>query len=504
MRATPRRRVTRRSFLTGTAAASAVGLSAALSRRAGAVGPRTTRRPNFLFLVPDQHRYDWIGRNPAIPVPTPNLDRLAARGMDFSRGATVPSPLCGPARSCLASGMEYENCGVARNRDPYPADQPTFFRHLRDGGYHTMAVGKIDLHKGSGGRSVDGRLFMEEWGFSDMLITGPKNGGGYSSPPVGPKTPYSAYLHETDPELMLRHEADFNRRRATRRDWWGITEPTPLPDEHYKDNYTARTGLELLERAPDAKPWLLMVNFNGPHPPMDITSRMARQYRGPNRVVEAFPQPHHSTGRRLEGQSTDQGLHYTPEHHIHIRQNYSAMVENLDRWLGIYEARLAERGNLDDTVVIWVSDHGEMLGDHDWWGKSVPYRASTNVPLVMAGPDIVQGEQSDALVSFMDLAATCLDFAGVPVPDTYESRSVKPLLAGERADHRDCVRSALVTKKAAHGRWRMLADPRYKLIDGFFENRTLFDLERDPMETENVAAANPGVVARLEKRFASA
>ncbi|MCY3623202.1 MAG: hypothetical protein OXH68_16030 [Gammaproteobacteria bacterium] len=104
----------------------------------------------------------------------------------------------------------------------------------------------------------------------------------------------------------------------------------------------------------------------------------------------------------------------------------------------------------------------------------------------------------------MDLAATCLDFAGEPIPQTYESRSVKPLLTGERADHRDCVRSALVTKKAAHGRWRMVADPRYKLIDGFFEDRTLLDLERDPMETKNVAAANPGVVARLEKRYASA
>ncbi|MDE0419777.1 MAG: hypothetical protein OXK76_02680 [Gammaproteobacteria bacterium] len=86
MRATLRRRVTRRSFLAGTAAASAAGLSAALSRRAGAVGPHAIRRPNFLFLVPDQHRYDWIGRIPAVAVPTPNLEALAARGVDFSRG----------------------------------------------------------------------------------------------------------------------------------------------------------------------------------------------------------------------------------------------------------------------------------------------------------------------------------------------------------------------------------------------------------------------------------
>ncbi len=222
-------------------------------------------RPNFLVLLSDQHRPDWIGRNPEIPVPTPNMDRLAERGVDFTQ-AIVASPVCGPSRSCLASGMEYENCGVEVNRQPYKPKITTFYRHLRESGYHTMACGKIDLHKGAAGRTLDGRKHMEPWGFSDMLITAGK-GGGYYGKPIGPKEPYYAYLASQDPPLDRICAEDIAKRSAPREEnWWGMTEPCPLGDEHYLDNFTARMGLSLLDRAPDDRPWLLVVNFNGPHP----------------------------------------------------------------------------------------------------------------------------------------------------------------------------------------------------------------------------------------------
>ncbi len=273
----------RREILAGVAAASAISACGATP----IPGPRATNRPSILFLFSDQHRSDWLGRNPDIPVPTPNIDRLAARGVDFTQ-AIVASPVCGPSRSCLASGMEYENCGVEVNRDPYKPEKTTFYKHLRESGYHTMACGKIDLHKGRAGRTVDGRQNMEAWGFSDMLITAGK-GGGYFGKPAGPKEPYYAYLDSLTPPLGGVC-ADDIARRATPRDknWWGMTQACPLDDEHYLDNFTARTGLELLDRAPEGNPWHLIVNFNGPHPPMDITRRMERLYRGPDRVINGF------------------------------------------------------------------------------------------------------------------------------------------------------------------------------------------------------------------------
>ena len=454
-------------------------------------GPRVGARPNFLFLLSDQHRPDWLGRNPDIPVPTPHIDGLAERGVDFTQ-AIVASPVCGPSRSCLASGMEYENCGVEVNRDPYKPEITTFYKRLHDSGYHTMATGKIDLHKGAAGRTVDGRQNMAPWGFADMRVTAGK-GGGYFGEPVGPKEPYYAYLAEQDPPLDRICAQDIARRAEPREaNWWGMTEPCPLDDEHYLDNYTARSGLELLERAPDESPWFLIVNFNGPHPPMDITARMEREYRGPDRVIDGFPLPHHYTGS------------FPDEQHIRIRQNYSAMIENIDRWLGIFQDRLRERGDFDNTVVVYSSDHGEMLGDHDLWGKSVPFQASAGVPLVMAGPGIAQGVRSEALVSLMDLAATFVDFAGITEPADMESRSLRPLLDTGRGEHRDYARSALKVARAHAGRFRMVQDHRYKLVEGFFEGRRLYDREVDPLETVNIAAGKPGEVERLAKLFPDA
>ncbi|MDE0125589.1 MAG: sulfatase-like hydrolase/transferase [Bryobacterales bacterium] len=478
--------LSRRQILGG--AASAAGALVACG--GGTVpGPRAVARPNILVLLSDQHRWDWLGRNPDVPAPTPNMDALARRGVDFS-GAIVPSPVCGPSRSCLGSGMEYENCGVEVNRQPYRPEITTFYRHLRDSGYHTMACGKIDLHKGASGRTLDGRRNMEPWGFSDMLITAGK-GGGYFGAPAGPKEPYYAYLASLDPPQDRICAEDIARRSEPREEnWWGMTDPCPLDDEHYLDNFTARTGLDLLDRAPEGRPWFLIVNFNGPHPPMDITRRMERGYRGPDRVIEGFPQPSGYSGP------------FASEQHLRIRQNYSAMVENIDGWLGTYQQRLAARGELEDTVVVYSSDHGEMLGDRGRWGKSVPFQASAGVPLIMAGPGIAQGARSSALVSLMDLAATCLDYGDLPVPAEMESRSLRSLLDRGRGEHREYARSALRTGAAAAGRFRMVQDRRYKLVEGFFGEKTLYDREADPLETENIAAGKPGEVARLGKLFA--
>ena len=477
--------ISRRDLLGGTAATLACCGTGLVP------GPRTERQPNFLVLLSDQHRPDWLGRNPAIPVPTPNIDLLAARGVDFTQ-AFVPSPVCGPSRSCLASGMEYENCGVEVNRQPYRPEITTFYKHLQQGGYHTMATGKIDLHKGADGRTLEGRKHMRAWGFSDMLITAGK-GGGYFGGPVGPKEPYYAYLAAQDPPLDRICAEDIARRAEPRAEnWWGMTDPCPLDDEHYLDNFTARKGLEMLDRAPDGAPWFLIVNLNGPHPPMDITARMERQYRGPDRVIDGFPQPRRYTGA------------FPEEQHVRIRQNYSAMIENIDRWLGRYQERLRQRGDLDNTVVVYSSDHGEMLGDHGRWGKSVPFEASAGIPLVMAGPGIREGVRSGSLVSLMDLAATFVDLAGMRVPPEMESRSLRALLDAGKGEHRGYVRSALKTGTAHAGRFRMVRDQRYKLVEGFFGERALFDLESDPLETENVAPAKPGEAERLARLFPDA
>jgi arylsulfatase A-like enzyme len=248
--------------------------------------------------------------------------------------------------------------------------------------------------------------------------------------------------------------------------------------------------LELLGRFPAGKPWHLVINFAGPHDPLDITARMKETVKD-----RQFPPPRDST-------------QLTPEVHNQIRQNYTAMVENIDRWVGIYIDELKRRGEFENTIFAFSSDHGEMLGDLNRWAKNVPYEASVCVPLTISGPGI-KARKSDALVSIPDLAATFLDYANARPTSRMTARSLRPLLEGRTNGHRQYITSGLYD-------WRMVCDGRYKLVRGFdprlpspLRSRPdaptgpllLFDLQNDPCEKMDIAAANPKVVARLKKRL---
>jgi len=465
--------------LKSSAKLAAVSSAACASRPHAALSPR----PNILFFFPDQQRYDWTGTTPGLDVHTPNLVALAERGARFTR-AWCPSPLCAPSRACLASGKEYDRCRVASNAVDYPLDQTTMYQLLRDTDYHVMGCGKFDLHKASPTWGLRGDHLVEEWGFSDGI----DNAGKWDAINSGsetPRDPYMAYLHERD--LASVHVADFNRRR--REGGYRATFPTPLPEDAYCDNWVAANGLELLKRSPQGKPWFLQVNFTGPHSPMDITKRMEASARG-----RRFPQPNRTT-------------QFDAETHNAIRENYTAMVENIDRWVGVYLHELEVRGDLANTVVVYSSDHGEMLGDKDMWGKSKPEQPSVGIPLLMAGPGIEYGVVSSAPVNLVDLTATFLEFGQLSQPIDMEGVSLGPVLRGEQERNRDHMFSGL------HN-WRAVSDGRHKLIVRIhgqkvpgaaeFADRLarstdvdLYDLDEDPSENRNLAPETPGIVSRL-------
>ncbi|MBV6430761.1 MAG: Choline-sulfatase [Bryobacteraceae bacterium] len=454
---------------------AAVGAAAALRVQAA-----ENRRPNILLLFPDQHRHDWTGLDSSLDVRMPHLRALAARGARFTN-AIVGSPLCAPSRACIAAGKEYARCGVPSNAHDYPLSQTTFYSLLRQAGYHTAACGKIDLHKKTLDWGLDGRRLLPEWGFSGGI----DNAGKFDAIRSGaltPKDPYMAYLHKEG--LAATHVADFKRRRlAPYRD----TGPTPLPDPAYCDNWIAANALSLLRAAPEGKPWFLAVNFTGPHDPMDIT----RSMEGPCRHRD-YPQPNRCN-------------QFDAATHTAIRQNYTAMVENIDRRMGEILEAVHARGDLDNTIVFYSSDHGEMLGDHGRWGKTQPYQPSVGVPFTAAGPGIEPSRVITAPVTLVDLAATCLDYAGVATPRDMDSRSMRPLLEGSAKRSRQVVLSGL-------GGWRMAFDGHYKLIHGYhpgLKSRTeasagtspplLFDLTAGPLENNNLAAKLPHHVRRLEQ-----
>ncbi|MEK7753956.1 MAG: sulfatase-like hydrolase/transferase [Acidobacteriota bacterium] len=445
----------RRQFMIVAGGAAATGAAAA-----------PAARPNILLLFPDQLRHDWVEPNSPFPVRTPNLKRLATEGARFTT-AVSPAPVCAPARACLAAGKEYDRCRVASNAVNYPLDQTTVYGLLRNSGYHVLGCGKFDLHKPVIDWGLDGKRLIREWGFSDGIDNEGKQDAIRAYEEAGkPTGPYMAYLERRG--LAKVHAADFRKRRGN------ATFPTPLPDDAYCDNWIARNGLELLKSAPKDKPWFLQVNFNGPHAPWDVTANMQKGWR-----EVQFPQP-------------NQGQGLTPDQFNAVRQNYSAMVENIDRWVGVFLENLKQRGESGNTLIAFASDHGEMLGDHNAWGKSKPYHPSVGVPLVCWGPGVKKGLTSKTPATTMDLTATFLDYAGVSVPRDMDSRSLRPFLEGRTGKGRDYVLSGLDS-------WRMVIQDRYKFIRGFGPAPLLFDLVNDPLENENVAGANAGLTARLNR-----
>ena len=427
------------------------------------------RPPNLLLLIPDQHRADWLAGGD-LPLRTPTLQRLAARGTSFRR-AYCTSPLCAPSRASLASGRHYAHCGVPGNGHDYPLQQATFYQALRAAGYRVAGVGKFDLHKDASDPAnlwweLDGSRLLEEWGFTDGIDSEGKLDGSISYRGAGaPRGPYLKMLH--DRGLAARYVQEHANRREHLNAY-----TTALPDDAYGDNWVAGNALQVLDGLPRNTPWLLQVNFLGPHSPFDVTAAMRRRWEGVQ-----LPPPH------ANAHPDHDGL-------LRTRQNYAAMIENIDAWCGRLLDAVAARGELQDTLVIYSSDHGEMLGDHGRWGKSTWHEAAVRVPLIAAGPGCVAGAESQALVSLHDLAATFLDYAAAQPLPAMDAVSLRSLLEGRRDRHRPAAVAGLAG-------WRLATDERHKLVLDPAHEPLLFDRRADPFEEHNLAAARPEVVDRL-------
>ena len=196
-------------------------------------------QPNILFVFPDQQRGDWVGYSDP-PVRTPALDSLLDDGVAF-RNAVTPAPVCGPARSCLAQGMEFDRTHVRdHHRMDYPLAAPTFYERLRDdAGYHTIGTGKFDLQKYSAdrGTGVDGKNYCEKNGFVDWVNVSEMLNHGFDEP----VDPYQEYLIEEGYDGIFEEEYPRSVYDA---------HPTTLPDEAYQDNWIGRRTEQLLREAP--------------------------------------------------------------------------------------------------------------------------------------------------------------------------------------------------------------------------------------------------------------
>jgi arylsulfatase len=395
-------------------------------------------RPNILFFFSDQFRADAIGAVGGY-ARTPNLDKLARQGWLFT-SAFANSAECVPSRISLAVGLYPHQTGIDRNtRCTLDPDRSNWMQAIAATGYRTSLFGKTHLHPHEG--DIRDRLsLMHRYGLQTVDET------------AGPRA--SAVVRSNLTDLWDRqnvwdaYRADLLERYATKA---FVARPSPLPLDLYYDCYVARAARAYLEGLRGDEPWFCWVSFGGPHEPWDAPEPYASMYKPADMPPPQPRMPHVSEIRGLLKQLYDSNEYSPPLTASDValmRANYAGSVTLIDDQIGQILETISFRGEMDKTLIVFASDHGEMNGDHGLIYKANFLDPAIKVPLIVAPPKTgrLAGKVSSELVELMDIGATLVDYAGAQQPPASQARSLRPFLEGRAAAHR----SIAVSEFAGH------------------------------------------------------
>ena len=420
-------------------------------------------RPNILLLMTDQQRGDALGIEGHPVLQTPYLDALAAAGARF-RHAYSATPVCIPARRTLMAGQRAASHGVFMNYTA-PLPGPTLPGELSKAGYQTHLVGKLHL---SPPRKLYG-FDSADWSDS------PSPHPAYDD--------YERFLVEsgvTTPGAGLAHGASVNGYTAR---------PYHLDERFHFSNWCADRALSFLARRDPTMPFFLKVSFHQPHQPLTPPAAYWDRYR----AMDIPPPPVADWSRVYE--TPQRGLPVNawrvclePELQRQMQAGYYGCINHIDDQIGRILARIPP-----NTVILFVSDHGEMLGQHQWIRKRSGYEGSARIPFLLRAParlDLGRGVVANAPVELMDVMPTLLDLAGVPIPEEVDGTSVLPILRGESTG-RDFVRGECSRMETMNSGTQFLSDGRRKYIwyPGTGHEQ-FFDLESDPDEMVDLGSAH--------------
>ncbi len=441
--------------------------------------------PNILWICTDQQRWDTIGALGNPHVQTPHLDRLCAEGVAF-RQAYCQSPVCTPSRSSFLTGFYPSTIHSCRNdNEVWGEGAELVTKTLRDqAGYDCGLVGKLHLagayQRVRSSTATNGdRVFEPE--------KRPRDDGyrvfHWSHSPYddwGDQHAYRVWLQAMGTSLAaLRARTE------------------PIPAVYHQTTFCADKAIAFMQEE-HAGPWLMSVNPFDPHTPFDPPASYRARFD-----AAVLPTPFFQDSDR-EAQAALAAIDFQtaaqspdPRQARELRAAYYAMIALIDDQVGRMLRVLEETGQREHTLVIYMSDHGEMLGDHGLWRKGCRfYEGLVRVPLILSWPgQFLENAVSDALVELVDLVPTLWDIAGLAVPTTMPGRSLLPLLTGttDLHCHREFVRTeyyrawqspGCTGRGGSYG--TMIRTRQHKLVTYHGHRRgELFDLERDPNEFHN-------------------
>ena len=419
-------------------------------------------KPNILIFMVDQLNGTLFPDGPAEWLHAPNLKKLAARSTRF-RNAYTASPLCAPGRASFMSGLLPFHSRVYDNAAEFAADIPTYAHHLRRAGYQTCLSGKMHF--------------------------------------VGPDQ-----LHGFEERLTTDiYPADFGwtpdyRKPGERIDWWyhnlgsvtgsGVAEISNQMEYDDEVAYNATRKVYDLGRGHDERPWCLTVSFTHPHDPYVARKKYWDLYEDCEHLlpeVPAFPyEEHDNHSKRIFDANDWRSFNITEEDIKRSRRAYFANISYLDDKIGEVMEALEGTRQVDDTIILFVSDHGDMLGERGLWFKMSFYEGSSRVPLMISAPSMEPGLVTEA-VSTIDVCPTLCELAGVSMDEIapwVEGQSLEPQGRGVTRENPVAMEYAA---EASYAPLVSLRQGKWKFIRCSLDPDQLFDLEEDPHELTNLA-----------------
>lgn len=420
-------------------------------------------RPNILFIMTDQQRGDCLSIEGHPVLLTPTMDRIAHQGIRFTRAYTT-CPSCIAARRSLLSGQFPRTHGLVGYREGLAWDPPaTMAGALTRAGYQTAWIG----------RSMHQHPPRKRFGFEHLVVSDHRQPDGND---------YGEWLSGKEPE----GSGGVYGTGVMHNDW--TARPWHMPEAYHPTNWTVNRALEFLRKRDPSCPFFLAVSFLAPHPPLIPPAPYFERYLRtdlPEPVVGDWAVPPPNKGLGLGQESSRVML--AGEALRSARAGYFGLINHVDDQINrlLNPVNGIDRMTGGNTVVIFTSDHGEMLGDHYFWRKTVPYEPSARVPLLIRPARdmrIQPGQVVDHPACLEDIMPTVLDMAGIDAPDSVEGRSLLPLMRGQDPSWRDYLH---IEHAPMH---HTLTDGREKFIWFTSDGREqFFRLTEDPLECRNLA-----------------
>jgi len=455
-------------------------------------------QPNIIMILCDELRADALGCYGNPIVDTPNIDRLATKGTLFDQ-CMVTQPTCTPSRASILTGC-YPSAIRSRMVGCYTPDDSRFLpRILAQNGYHTASIGKLHLVPQSAEPDVIiDRMQSDDgtyYGFQEVNLV-----NGHGDKCFGSQ--YMEWLQARVPDLAERLERRQPYLHGVNTYTW------ELPEDVHSSNYIADRTIEFLERDHEGA-FFLHVSFPDPHYPFTVPEPYASRYHPddmpspipPVSESDRMPPLHtqvyerqNTAPIRPDGKPVDRIIGTPP--HVYssysvkdwqqVKATYYGMVSLLDDCIGRILNTIEQLDMMENTIIVFLSDHGDYLGDHGFYGKGLPYDSVLRVPMIWTGAGIEAGASINSVESTLDITPTLLNLANIAEPEAMQGLSLKTTLYGESQNRRSiamtendddfaAIRMRTITTES----WRLT----YYLNENFGE---LIDRHNDPQEMHNL------------------